>query len=245
MEEFAPPQKNITLYVTRATDCAYLPNQQSSLHISAPTEYINNPTYAHLLQQGFRRSGKSMYRPQCAACAACISLRIPVAHFRPNRSQRRCFKQYQELSVSIQSPLFSSEHYQLYQQYQRARHAGGDMDVDSPQAYCDLLLDTCAHTMLVEFRAQDVLKMVAIVDVLPHALSAIYTFYACEPRSAYGIYGVLWQIAYAQQHNLEHVYLGYWVENSTTMDYKKNFQPCEVLGEQGWQYLHLAKKSAS
>lgn len=238
MEEHATaPQKNITLYVTKEHACAYLPEQKTILHISAPAEYIRSEIYNNLLQQGFRRSGKSMYRPQCNACSACISMRIPVAQFKPNRSQRRCLKKYQDLEINIQSPLFSQEHYELYQQYQRTRHTGGDMDVDNPQAYSDFLLDSCTHTMLVEFRADGVLKMVALVDVLPHALSAVYTFYACEPRSAYGTYAVLWQIAYAQQHNLDHLYLGYWVKNSTTMDYKKNFQPCEVLGAHGWQQL--------
>lgn len=36
MEADTAACKNITLYIIKADDCAYLPNKKSSLHISAP-----------------------------------------------------------------------------------------------------------------------------------------------------------------------------------------------------------------
>ncbi len=40
-----------------------------------------------LSKQGFRRSQNVLYRPSCAECSACLSARIRVADFQPNRSR--------------------------------------------------------------------------------------------------------------------------------------------------------------
>jgi arginine-tRNA-protein transferase len=64
----------------------------------------------------------------------------------------------------------------------------------------------------------------------------VYTFYDPEfQHYSLGTYAVLWQIAKARELGMEHVYLGYWVENSQKMDYKKNFKPLEVYMNQQWQ----------
>ena len=39
-----------------------------------------------LSKQGFRRSQNVLYRPSCAECSACLSARIKVADFTPNRA---------------------------------------------------------------------------------------------------------------------------------------------------------------
>jgi arginine-tRNA-protein transferase len=81
---------------------------------------------------------------------------------------------------------------------------------------------------------------VAVVDHLPQALSAVYTFFDPEERSrGLGTLAVLEQVRYAQQTGLEHVYLGYWVEHSRKMDYKRRFQPMEALLGTRWQTLEL------
>jgi arginine-tRNA-protein transferase len=76
----------------------------------------------------------------------------------------------------------------------------------------------------------DRLVMVALVDVLPRSLSAVYTFYdpALRKRSL-GVYSVLRQIDLARTRALPHVYLGYWVEGNASMRYKARYQPHEIL----------------
>jgi arginine-tRNA-protein transferase len=48
---------------------------------------------------------------------------------------------------------------------------------------------------------------------------------------------ILDHIRFARELGLPHVYLGYWVDGSKKMDYKKNFRPLERLTAGGWTPL--------
>ena len=227
------------LYATATYDCSYLEAHEARSQVVIPGKEIDTEVYAQLIEKGFRRSGQTIYRPWCDHCSACIPLRIPADAFHPDRSQRRAWKHHGTLAATVLPLHFSEEHYALYRRYQHARHAGGSMDVDDPQEYRDFILASPVHSVLVEFREGDILRMVALVDVLPRALSAVYTFYDDIPHAAYGTYAVLWQIAHARATGKAHVYLGYWIEECRKMSYKTRFQPCEILRESSWERAML------
>ena len=45
--------------------------------------------YLGRMVEGWRHFGTMLFRPACTGCKACRTLRVPVDHFRPNRSQQR------------------------------------------------------------------------------------------------------------------------------------------------------------
>ena len=94
-------------------------------------------------------------------------------------------------------------------------------------------------TQYLEFYLDDELIGCAVVDVLPDSLSAIYTYFdPAHDRRGLGNLAVLLQIQMAAKMDKHYLYLGYWIEDCQKMNYKKQYQPIELLQENSW---HLSK----
>jgi arginine-tRNA-protein transferase len=76
-------------YVTAPQPCPYLDGRMERKLFTALQGEHAQRLNDMLSKQGFRRSQNVLYRPSCAECSACLSARIRVADFRPNRNQRR------------------------------------------------------------------------------------------------------------------------------------------------------------
>jgi arginyl-tRNA--protein-N-Asp/Glu arginylyltransferase len=230
-----PPLPQLQFYATAPYRCAYLPGCTARSQVAVPDHLIDQATYTTLVHSGFRRSGLYTYRPWCDSCQACIPLRVRTAEFAPSRSQRRAWIRHAHLTASTSALIFSEEHFALYQRYQSARHEGGGMDKDDGEQYAQFLLRSHTDSALIEFRENGQLRIVSVIDKLRDGLSSVYTFFDPDiPRACYGIYAILWQIAYCRDRGLPHLYLGYWIVDSQKMRYKNHFQPAQIYQQGRW-----------
>jgi arginine-tRNA-protein transferase len=226
---------HLKFYATQPHPCSYLLDEQATTLFLDPSQPMDVEVYAQLSTLGFRRSGDHLYRPHCQTCQACIPARIPVDQFTPTRQQRKILKRNADLDVSTVTPCFTEEYYDLYLRYIETRHADGDMYPPSREQFSTFLVSELAFSRFIEFRLGSQLLAIAVTDVLPNGLSAVYTFFdpAHEQRSL-GRYAILWQIAEAASQGLHALYLGYWIKNCRKMNYKTQYRPIELLVNQRW-----------
>lgn len=64
------------LSVSQPQPCPYLPGL-SARHEGFLGEELPGAVYRALMDRGFRRSGRLVYRPVCADCNACRQVRVP------------------------------------------------------------------------------------------------------------------------------------------------------------------------
>ncbi|MGJ3627447.1 hypothetical protein AB5I41_11650 [Sphingomonas sp. MMS24-JH45] len=90
-------------FVTSPSPCPYLPagrNGRSSPSSPAPTP----PNSTTRSAASTRRSQSVAYRPSCAGCAACVSVRVLTRRFEPNATQRKLMRRHADLDVSACRP---------------------------------------------------------------------------------------------------------------------------------------------
>lgn len=238
MTDQAPSsQATLDLYLTGHQVCSYQAERQTRSLFVDPLAPINGSHYQWLLENGFRRSGRFIYRPACPHCRSCVPVRIPLADFVPDRSQRRNQRLNAGLAIHVRPAGFDPEHYALYQTYLRARHPDGAMAEGTEDNYRRFLLEPWGgETLFIEWRQGDRLVAVAVTDVLPTALSAVYTFFdPADADLAPGTHAVLGQVAEGQRRGLEHLYLGYWIDDCRKMRYKERFRPLEAWNGRQWR----------
>lgn len=225
----------LKFFATQPHDCSYLPEEQATTLFLDPSQPMDVHVYADLSEMGFRRSGDHLYRPHCQQCSACVPARIPAARFIPNRQQRRILKRNAELEVTAVRPIFTEEYFDLYRRYIEQRHADGDMYPPSREQFSTFLVRDLPFCWFYEFRLHGRLLAIAVCDLLPNGLSAVYTFYEPEEeRRSLGRYAILWQIGETVRRDLDAVYLGYWIKNCQKMSYKTQYRPIELLINQRW-----------
>jgi leucyl-tRNA---protein transferase len=242
-----PPLQKLQFYVTTPYKCGYLPNKLAQSLIATPQHLIDADVYSGLIRLGFRRSGNFSYRPHCENCKECLPVRVVLKDFLSNRSQKRAFKQHQNLTTVILPLAYYEEHYTLYSAYQMERHSNEinnqeeKLESDGPEQYRNFLCQSNVESVLVEFREKGQLKMVSVIDIVHDGVSAVYTFYdTSDAKTSYGTYNVLWQAEWAKSLNLPYLYLGYWIKDSKKMAYKQNYKPLERLIDNEWKQTGLA-----
>ncbi len=236
---YKPPRRPQFFYTTAPLPCPYVAGRTERKVVTEITGPDAEGLHDRLSRAGFRRSHNIAYAPVCAACHACIPIRIPTRDFQPDRSLRRILRANAGLEGFEVPARATSEQYQLFQQYQQARHGEGDMASMTFYDYRAMVEDTPIETLIIEFRdPDDRLVGACLADRLGDGLSAVYSFFSPDlARRSLGSFAILWLVERAKQQDLPYVYLGYWVPESRKMAYKARFHPAEILAGGAWRML--------
>ncbi|MFO1240219.1 MAG: arginyltransferase [Sphingomonadaceae bacterium] len=229
-------------FVTSPSPCPYLPGKQERKVFTELTGANASELNDALGKIGFRRSQGVAYRPSCGECSACISVRVVTQEFAPNASQRKVLKRHSDLEVTAAQPWSTDEQYQLLRQYLAARHPDGGMAGMDEIDFADMVEQTPVNTFVIEYREPSVNGMpgrlvgACLTDQQGDGLSMIYSFFAAqdETRVGLGNFIIMDHILRAAAAGLPYVYLGYWIQGSSRMEYKTKFRPIERLGPDGW-----------
>lgn len=234
-------------YLTPPGTCPYLPGQKERkifTHlIGSDADFLND----QLTHGGFRRSQNIAYKPACEACKACVSVRVRVEEFRPTRSMKRIQARNRDITADMTASSATPELYSLFRDYIDERHADGGMADMTALDFASMVEDSFVDTRVVEYRRKPDISLsdpdrrkgelagAALCDILSDGLSMIYSFFnPNQNERSLGTYMILEHLERTRKLGLPYLYLGYWVEGSKKMDYKKRFQPQERLGENGW-----------
>lgn len=236
-------------YLTAPSPCPYLEDREERKVFTHLVGEKAGQINDMLSQGGFRRSQNIAYRPACEGCKACVSVRVLVDEFRPNRSFKRILARNRNLIGNKIPAAPSQEQFSLFRRYLDERHSTGGMAEMTSLDYAMMVEDTHVNTMMIEYRmrgpdtgitkrGEGPLIAVALTDILANGLSMVYSYFDTGPEyKSLGTFMILDHICMARRMGLPYVYMGYWVEGSRKMEYKTRFRPQEHLGGSGWERL--------
>ncbi len=237
-------EQKLRFYITSPHSCNYLDSRDATSLFADPLFPKNQSLYTALVANGFRRSGEHLYRPYCSNCSECVPVRIPVNEFKYRRQHKRNLKQNMDLDVRCLPAEFNASHFQLYKKYLSARHPNGGMDNPTEDNYRDFLWASWSDTLLFEFKLDNQILAIAVVDKLKDGYSAVYTFFDPEQeKRALGKFAILYLIQKALEENLTWLYLGYWIASCDKMKYKIEYQPIECFIDDEWKKISTISRN--
>ena len=223
-------------FSTAPLPCPYMPGRTERRVVIELIGRDANALHDQLSMAGFRRSHGICYVPACPSCDACVAVRVVVDEFKPSKSLKRILKRNSDLSAEILEPIATHEQFSLFSDYQKIRHNDGEMGKMDFLDYQALIEDTPVNTVVIEFRFKSgTLAGVCLADRLSDGLSAVYSFFDdAEADRSIGIFMILWMINEAYGQELPYMYLGFWIDGCSNMEYKSRFKPLERVTPDGW-----------
>jgi leucyl-tRNA---protein transferase len=214
--------------------CAYLPAERASLEVAVMLD-VDGDEMDSLLERGWRRFGPVYFRPACAACQECVSLRVIAQAFAATKSQRRAARACAGLRREVGPPCVDDARLALYAKWHGDREMARGWE-PNPQTGDRYAVEfafphPCGReAAYYDDRAGSRLVGVGLFDETPRALSAAFFFHDPDyARLSLGTANVLSLIGDAQASGRAHVYLGYRVAGCASLRYKGRFKPHEAL----------------
>jgi arginine-tRNA-protein transferase len=151
---------------------------------------------------------------------------------------------------NLESDSFTDEKYELFRDYQQNVHKEGPSEIsrsgfrrflcDSPLERstepCGKKLGSYHHCYRLDGR----LIAMAVLDLLPHAVSGVYFLYHRDfEKWSLGKLSALRETALALEGGYEYYYMGYYIHSCLKMRYKGTYKPQHVLDLESFEWSPL------
>ena len=222
--------------IDETEECPYLAGETARMPLRMPLGKITLEQADHRLAEGHRRTGEFIYQTSCPTCQACEPIRLNCFEFEFSRNQRRVLSKGDRRLIQKTGPLLADdERVELFNKHRRMRGlVKRDTDIDVEE-YIWGFVRSCFESFEITYWLDGQLVCLAVCDRGKNSMSAVYTFFDPDMKSAgLGTYSILKQVEYCTKQKLQHLYLGYYVDNSPHMQYKSRFIPNERLIRGQW-----------
>ncbi|CAA6815380.1 MAG: Arginine-tRNA-protein transferase (EC [uncultured Sulfurovum sp.] len=224
--------RNLRNFTQDDAPCSYIPDKRVKMNHRL-VDVISSNFTTKVTERGWRRFGRSFVYPQCGDCNECKSLRVDVNNYKFSKSQQKTINRNDDTEIKVKQPWVSDEHialYNKYHQYKAKRDGWKHKDISRTEYFETFVEGANEFGKELRYYIDGKLVCVDLIDILDDGISAIYCYYDPEyPRYSLGTYSLLYEIKLAEMLGLDWVYLGYWVDGYKSFEYKKNFQPLQIL----------------
>jgi len=212
------------------TECPYIKNKKFTSE-NVFVESVSAEDLCTLLQKGYRHFGKYFFRPICKNCHRCIPLRIPVEGYKISKSAKKLINQNKEIQITLNEPAPDRESFNLY-----CRHKE-KFDRPVQEQYADYIRSffaPLAFNKQITMTYKDKIICISHIDITKELISAVYCYYDTSmDKASLGTYAIIQELIIAKQLGVPYLYLGYYIEESPHMRYKKRFRPNQALIKEG------------
>jgi len=219
-------------FINMSMECPYLLPHQATFY-----QALFGPLTDHIMElflaAGYRRNGNSLYSMRCESCSACVPIRLTPSEFTASRGQRRVLKKNSDLSVSFNSVRMTEENLQLCEQFLRKRYP--QKNNTALGYYSGFFLNHIVNSLEFHYRLEGRLVGNGIVDIGENWLNAVYFYFdTAESGRSLGTFNILTLIDFCLQKSIDYIYLGYYIDGVSAMDYKCRFRPYYLRQEEQW-----------
>ncbi len=218
--------------------CSYIEgNSEKRIYIDLKNFRNKTSIISKLSRSGFRRSYDHMYIPHCDSCNQCISSRINLKKFNYTKSTLRNLKVNSDLSLSFNTQNIKKERYELFIKYCSLRHNNGQMQYMSIEEFENFFHNNNNDTTIIDLiDPKQNLYGSILLDTLEDGYSAVYSFFnPYSKKRGLGKNLILRSLDLLKLNNKNNLYLGYWVKDSNTMNYKSYFKGLELFINGEWK----------
>lgn len=220
-------------FVDVSTSCPYgLPYK--AVYHQAMFTGLDDTSMERFFANGFRRNGNCVYCMHCPDCSECVPIRLLPKEFKPNRNQRRVWKKNLDLTAGVAPLTMNKENLALLDKFLSTRFPeskGSAMDY-----YSGFFVTSVTRCLEIRYRQGEQLVGVAVVDFAQSWLNAVYFYF--DPELSWrspGTMNILHLIHFCRNHKIKNLYLGYWLQSVSAMQYKARFKPHQLLINGSWK----------